>query len=199
MEPLTKSTVDKNPFKQFANYYNNILSSGLKEPTAMTLATANKEGIPSARTVLLKGYDENGFIFFTNYESKKGKNLTENPYAELLFFWMEPNKQVRISGKVVKTSREESEKYFNMRPVDSRISAWTSKQSTDVPDREFLEKKFIEYKEKFGDDVPLPPFWGGFRLIPEQFEFWQGRENRLHDRIVYRKKNGKWEIIRLAP
>jgi pyridoxamine 5'-phosphate oxidase len=171
----------------------------LKEPTAMTLATSSKDGIPSARTVLLKGYDENGFIFFTNYESKKGKNLVENPFAELLFFWMEPNRQVRISGKVEKTSMEESEKYFNMRPVDSRISAWTSKQSTDVSDRKYLEKKFTEYKEKFGNNVPLPPFWGGFRLIPVQFEFWQGRESRLHDRICYRKKNGEWEIVRLAP
>jgi pyridoxamine 5'-phosphate oxidase len=199
LEPLTKLTVDKNPFKQFAEWYDVILKSGLKEPTAMTLATASRQGIPSARTVLLKGYDESGFIFFTNYESSKGKNLIENPAAELLFYWQEPVRQVRVSGKVEKTSREESENYFRTRPYESQVGAWASNQSEIIPDREFLEKKFAEFKEKFGRDVPLPPFWGGFRLIPEQFEFWQGRKNRLHDRICYRKKNGEWEIVRLAP
>lgn len=201
---LLKSTVDKNPIKQFAKWYEEVLKSGKTEPTAMTLATASKAGVPSARTVLLKGYDEKGFLFFTNYESRKGKELSENAFAELLFYWMDLHKQVRISGKVERVSEEESEKYFKSRPLNSQIGAWASKQSEIIPDREYLEKQFSEFREKYSerDDVPLPPFWGGFRLIPERFEFWQGRESRLHDRICYLKKNGgkgEWEIVRLAP
>lgn len=199
MEELKKPTVDKNPIKQFAKWYKTVLKSGLKEPTAMTLATASKGGVPSARTVLLKGYDEKGFLFFTNYGSRKGRELSENPFAELLFYWMDLRKQVRISGRVEKVSKEESEKYFKTRPLNSQIGAWVSRQSEIIPDRKFLEEKYKEYSEKYKEDVPLPPFWGGFRLIPERFEFWQGRENRLHDRICYLKKNGEWEIMRLAP
>ena len=199
MEELKKPTVDKNPVKQFAKWYKTVLKSGLKEPTAMTLATASKGGVPSARTVLLKGYDEKGFLFFTNYGSRKGRELSENPFAELLFYWMDLRKQVRISGRVEKVSKEESKKYFKTRPLNSQIGAWVSRQSEIIPDRKFLEEKYKEYSEKYKEDVPLPPFWGGFRLIPERFEFWQGRENRLHDRICYLKKNGEWEIMRLAP
>ena len=199
LEPLKKSTVDKNPIKQFTGWYNKILQSGTKEPTAMILATASKDGIPSVRTVLLKGYDENGFLFFTNYESRKGKELTENPVAELLFYWMDLQRQVRISGKVEKISKQESENYFKTRPLESKIGAWASKQSEVIPDREYLEKQFSEYEKKFKDNVPLPSNWGGFRLIPECFEFWQGRESRLHDRICYIKKNNVWEIVRVAP
>ena len=199
MEELKKPTVDKNPVKQFAKWYKTVLKSGLKEPTAMTLATASKGGVPSARTVLLKGYDEKGFLFFTNYGSRKGRELSENPFAELLFYWMDLRKQVRISGRVEKISKEESKKYFKTRPLNSQIGAWASRQSEIIPDRKFLEEKYKEYSEKYKEDVPLPPFWGGFRLIPERFEFWQGRENRLHDRICYLKKNGEWEIMRLAP
>ena len=199
MEELKKPTVDKNPIKQFAKWYEVVLKSGLKEPTAMTLATASKGGVPSARTVLLKGYDEKGFLFFTNYGSRKGRELSENPFAELLFYWMDLRKQVRISGRVEKVSKEESEKYFKTRPLNSQIGAWVSRQSEIIPDRKFLEEKYKEYSEKYKENVPLPPFWGGFRLIPERFEFWQGRENRLHDRICYMKKNGEWEIVRLAP
>ena len=199
MEELKKPTVDKNPVKQFAKWYKTVLKSGLKEPTAMTLATASKGGVPSARTVLLKGYDEKGFLFFTNYGSRKGRELSENPFAELLFYWMDLRKQVRISGRVEKVSKEESEKYFKTRPLNSQIGAWASRQSKIIRDRKFLEEKYKEYSEKYKEDVPLPPFWGGFRLIPERFEFWQGRENRLHDRICYLKKNGEWEIMRLAP
>jgi pyridoxamine 5'-phosphate oxidase len=195
---LKKSTVDKNPFKQFETWYGEVLNSDIKEPTAVTLATSSKDGTPSARTVLLKGFDEDGFVFFTNYESRKGKNLIENPVGELLFYWMDLQRQVRISGRVEKTSREESEEYFKTRPIKSRIGAWASKQSSIIPNREHLEKQFAEFEKKFGDDVPLPPHWGGFRLIPEQFEFWQGRESRLHDRICYKKKDGVWEIVRLA-
>ncbi|MDO8549823.1 MAG: pyridoxamine 5'-phosphate oxidase [Ignavibacteria bacterium] len=199
LEPLTKSIVDKNPFKQFEIWYQEILKSDVKEPTAMTLATASKKGFPSARTVLLKEYDEKGFLFFTNYESRKGKELIENPAAELLFYWMDLQRQVRISGKVEKTDREDSEQYFKTRPLKSRIGAWASKQSEIIPDREYLEKRFSEFEKKFKDDVPLPSNWGGFRLIPERFEFWQGRESRLHDRICYLKKNKEWEIVRLSP
>jgi len=199
VEELKKPTVDKNPIKQFAKWYKTVLKSGLKEPTAMTLATASKGGVPSARTVLLKGYDEKGFLFFTNYGSRKGRELSENPFAELLFYWMDLRKQVRISGRVEKISKEESKKYFKTRPLNSQIGAWVSRQSEIIPDRKFLEEKYKEYSEKYKEDVPLPPFWGGFRLIPERFEFWQGRENRLHDRICYLKKNGEWEIMRLAP
>ncbi len=199
LNELRKSKVDKNPFKQFEIWYDVILKSGIKEPSAMTLATADKNGTPSARTVLLKGFDENGFLFFTNYGSRKGRELTENPDAELLFFWMDLQRQVRISGKAEKTSKEISAEYFKTRPLKSKLGAWASKQSEVIPDREYLEKKFNEFEKKFGDDIPLPPNWGGFRLIPETFEFWQGRENRLHDRICYRKKNNKWEIERLAP
>jgi pyridoxamine 5'-phosphate oxidase len=195
---LKKSTVDRNPFKQFKAWYGEVLNSDIKEPTAVTLATSSKDGTPSARTVLLKGFDENSFFFFTNYESRKGENLIENPVAELLFYWMDLQRQVRISGRVEKTSREVSEEYFKTRPLKSRIGAWASKQSSIIPNREYLEKQFAEFEKKFGDDVPLPPHWGGFRLIPEQFEFWQGRESRLHDRICYMKKDGVWEIVRLA-
>jgi pyridoxamine 5'-phosphate oxidase len=195
---LKKSTVDRNPFKQFKAWYGEVLNSDIKEPTAVTLVTSSKDGIPSARTVLLKGFDENSFFFFTNYKSRKGENLIENPVGELLFYWMDLQRQVRISGRVEKTSREESEEYFKTRPIKSRIGAWASKQSNVIPDREHLEKQFAEFEKKFVDDVPLPPHWGGFRLIPEQFEFWQGRESRLHDRICYNKKDGGWEIVRLA-
>jgi pyridoxamine 5'-phosphate oxidase len=199
---LTKSIVDKNPFKQFESWYQEILKSDVKEPSAMTLATADKTGRPSARTVLLKSFDENGFLFFTNYESRKGKELIENPVAELLFYWMDLQRQVRIFGKVKKTSREVSEKYFNTRPLKSRISAWVSRQSSIIPNREFLENQFAEFESRLmsgKDDVPLPSNWGGFRLIPERFEFWQGRDSRLHDRICYVKNNSEWEIVRLSP
>lgn len=191
--------IDKNPFNQFTKWYNVILNSGIKEPSAMILSTADKDGIPSVRTVLLKGYDEAGFLFFTNYESRKGRELIQNPVAELLFYWMNLDRQVRIYGKVEKTSKEESEKYFITRSLQSRISAWASKQSEKIPNREYLEKRFAEFEEKFNDDIPLPPNWGGFRLIPEKFEFWQEREKRLHDRICYLKKSKEWEIVRLSP
>ena len=199
MDALKKSSVDKNPFKQFESWYNEILKSDIKEPSAMTLSTASRKGVPSVRTVLLKGFDEAGFLFFTNYESKKGRELIQNPVAELLFYWMDFDRQVRISGKVEKTSNEESEKYFISRPLQSRIGAWASKQSEIIPNREYLEKRFVEFEKKFKNYIPLPPNWGGFRLIPGKFEFWQGRENRLHDRIVYLKKDQEWETVRLSP
>lgn len=200
LKELTEKIVDPNPFTQFSHWFNEILKSDIKEPNAMVLATASAEGTPSARTVLLKKYDESGFVFFTNYESHKAKDLTSNPYAEILFVWLDLERQVRIRGRVEKVSAEESEEYFHSRPTNSQIGAWASQQSSVIPDREFLEEKFRETAAKYKDGrIPLPPFWGGFRLIPDEFEFWQGRESRLHDRISYRLNKDNWKIVRLSP
>jgi pyridoxamine 5'-phosphate oxidase len=200
LKALTENMIDSNPFTQFSHWFNEMLKADFIEPNAMILATSSVNGIPSLRTVLLKKFDEDGFIFFTNYESRKAKELLVNPNAEVLFVWLELKRQVRISGKVEKISVKESEDYFHSRPTNSQIGAWASKQSSVIPGREYLEKKYEEYSEKFKDGkIPLPPFWGGYRLLPEEFEFWQGRESRLHDRICYRKNKDAWEIFRLAP
>jgi len=197
---LNESNIDLNPVKQFSTWLNEAIAAEVIEPTAMALSTASKKGIPSARIVLLKGIDEKGIVFFTNYESAKAKNLFENPNAEALFHWKELGRQVRVSGIVKKVSKKESKEYFKTRPRESQLGAWVSKQSSEIPSREYLEKKFEDAKQKFkGKEIPLPPFWGGFRIIPNNFEFWQGRENRLHDRICYKKKDGEWKIIRLSP
>jgi pyridoxamine 5'-phosphate oxidase len=165
----------------------------------MTIATATKNGIPSARMVLLKGFDETGFTFFTNYESRKGKELLENPFASLLFWWREFERQVRIEGKIEKISRKESGEYFNLRPLKSRYGALASNQSEVVENREVLEKRFLDLEKQFGDNPPTPVNWGGYKLIPAKFEFWQGRRDRLHDRICYEKDKGDWTIYRLQP
>ncbi len=200
LKELTENRIDSNPFMQFTYWFDELLKTDFISPNAMILATSSKKGIPSVRTVLLKNFDENGFVFYTNYESRKARELFENPNAEILFLWLELERQIRISGSVEKISPKESEDYFHSRPTDSQIGAWASKQSSVIPDREFLEKKYKEFSEKFKNEtIPLPPFWGGFRLIPNEFEFWQGRESRLHDRICYRKKNDEWEIVRLSP
>ena len=200
LERLDESTVEVNPIQQFAKWMEEALKSDLLDPTGMALGTANKKGIPSVRMVLLKGFDEKGFVFFTNYESHKGNDLNNNPNASLLFFWKELERQIRITGTIEKTSRQESEEYFHSRPIESQISALASRQSSPIPSRIFLENEFDELKLKYeGRQIPLPPFWGGFRLIPNYFEFWQGRENRLHDRISYKIKNEFWDIIRLSP
>jgi pyridoxamine 5'-phosphate oxidase len=197
---LSEENVSKNPFKQFNNWFQDVLKSGVIEPNAMILATSNKKSNPSARTVLLKNFNEKDFLFFTNYKSRKGKELKNNPFASLLFYWPELQRQVRIEGKIKKVSREMSAEYFHSRPRDAQIAAWVSNQSSKVSDRKFLDARFEELKKKFGnDEIPLPDYWGGFRLIPDYFEFWQGRENRLHDRICYDLKNKKWKISRLAP
>lgn len=197
---LDISDVTSDPMKQFDIWFKNALESELLEPNAMILSTVSAEGVPSARTVLLKGLDGGGFTFFTNYESQKGKEIEANPNVSLLFLWLELERQVRINGKAVKVSERESYNYFKSRPADSRIGAWASKQSSTVPGRTYLEVKFAEYKKKFGDtEIPLPPFWGGYRVIPEKIEFWQGRPNRLHDRIVYTKIASDWKIERLSP
>jgi len=197
---LVESDVSDDPIEQFAIWFRNALSSDLPDANAMTLATASADGVPSARTVLLKGFDQAGFRFYTNYISKKGQELTANPHAALCFFWPELERQVRIEGEVEKISRKESGAYFEKRPRLSQLGAWASPQSSEVESREALEQNFEEMKQHFkGQDIPLPDFWGGFLLRPISIEFWQGRPGRLHDRIVYKRKKDDWLISRLSP
>lgn len=196
---LLESMIAGDPFEQFKLWFDDALASDVIDANAMTVATVGQDGKPSTRVVLLKDYDHDGFVFYTNYGSKKGTDLTGNPNTVFHFFWPQLDRQIGIYGTVEKTSREESAEYFNSRPVDSRIGAWASAQSSMIASREELEGRFAEYKEKFGDEVPLPEFWGGFRLTPIKFEFWQGRQNRLHDRIVYTLDGGVWTISRLSP
>jgi pyridoxamine 5'-phosphate oxidase len=198
-EGLSEKNIPENPFKLFSGWFNEAQELGLLSANAMMLATASPDGKPSARIVLLKSFDENGFVFYTNYKSRKAGELEKNPYAALLLFWEELRHQVRIEGKVVKISKEESEKYFQTRPYESRLSAWASAQSSVIPDRETLEKKLQEYKKNFAGSVPLPDFWGGYCLEPDSIEFWQGRENRLHDRLKYTRAGKGWKMERLAP
>lgn len=196
---LLESNIVSDPFLQFKRWFDFILSANVIEPNAMTIATATKDGFPSARVVLLKGFDESGFTFFTNYGSRKGQEIAENPFASALFWWRELERQVRIEGKIEKVSRAESEKYFNLRPLKSRYGALASNQSKKVESREVLEKRFTELEKQFGENPPTPENWGGFKLIPNRFEFWQGRQDRLHDRIVYEKHKEDWQIFRLQP
>ncbi|HWA06050.1 MAG TPA: pyridoxamine 5'-phosphate oxidase [Ignavibacteria bacterium] len=196
---LSASSVSKDPFKQFEKWFQDVLNSGFLEPNAMTLATASKSGKPSARVVLLKGIHDSGFVFYTNYKSRKGKDIEENPYGCLLFFWDKLERQIRIEGKIEKVSQKESEEYFNTRPYKSRVGAWASKQSSVIESRSVIVKEFLKYMMKFKTHVPLPDVWGGYRLLPDTFEFWQGRPNRLHDRVRYSKVKSGWKIERLAP
>ena len=198
---LDEAHVSPDPVVEFDRWFSQAQEAKALEPNAMTLATATREGAPSARIVLLKGYDERGFVFFTDYRSQKGTELEQNPQASLVFFWPELERQVRITGTVERTSAQESEAYFRSRPRGSRLGAWVSHQSRVIPSRAQLESGLREVEERFPtDDVPLPPHWGGYRLRPEKVEFWQGREDRLHDRIRYlRKKNGGWQVERLSP
>jgi pyridoxamine 5'-phosphate oxidase len=200
-EPLNEEEVDRDPFKQFEAWFRQAEAVVPILPNAMTLATSTKEGVPSSRVVLLKGFDENGFVFYTNYLSQKGRELDENPIATLSFYWAEPARQVRITGRARRTSREESEAYFQTRPIDSQLGAWASDQSTVIPGREVLEQRMEELvKEYEGKLIPLPPYWGGYRVAPFVFEFWQNRASRLHDRIRYRLIGDRdWVIERLAP
>jgi pyridoxamine 5'-phosphate oxidase len=200
-ETLFEKDVSPNPIQQFQKWWNQVRASDITEPNAMTLATASADGLPSARIVLLKGFDERGFVFFTNYKSFKGTQLEENPKACLIFFWKELERQVRIMGLVSKLPQAESDEYFQSRPVGSRIGAWTSPQSQVIPNREWLEQEFEKRKEEFNDgNVPRPPHWGGYLVKPVIVEFWQGRFSRLHDRIQYTlEENGVWKIERLAP
>lgn len=196
---LSSSGVNSDPFKQFTKWFSETLKSGFYEPNGMAMATSSKEGKPSVRMVLLKDFDEKGFVFYSNYKSKKGKELESNPFASLLFYWDSLERQIRIEGKVEKVSKKESEDYFNTRPLKSRVGAWASNQSTVIEGRSVIMKEFLKYLAKFGGNVPLPPTWGGYRLIPDSFEFWQGRPNRLHDRITYTRQKTGWKIERLAP
>ncbi len=197
---LIESEINPNPFVQFNLWMKDALDSGIVHANAMTLATVNSKCVPSARTVLLKDLDDIGFVFYTNYESDKAEELRRNPNASLVFYWREFERQVRITGRVEKVNREESEIYFKSRPLENKLGAWASIQSEEIPDRNYLVDKYNEVKEKFKDsEIPVPPFWGGYRLIPDTFEFWQGREMRLHDRIKYEKKEKSWRIVRLSP
>ncbi len=198
---LTEEEVDSNPLKQFRIWFDQAVQAHLSEPTAMTLATATKKGRPSARMVLLKHFDEHGFVFFTNYTSRKGKELAENPVAALVFHWVDLERQVRMVGSVKKVPRRESIEYFAMRPLGSQIGAVASKQSEVIPNREFLERNAEVVAKKYsGKEIHAPAMWGGFILEPMEIEFWQGRQNRLHDRLLYtRQKNRSWKIERLSP
>ena len=197
---LDKADVDPDPIVQFHEWFENAVEADLHEPNAMILATATNDGKPSARTVLLKGYDERGFVFYTNYEGRKAKEIEANPACALLFYWGELERQVRIEGRATRLSGEESDAYFASRPPGSRLGAWASEQSHPVEDRSILEERVRALQAEYeGREIPRPPFWGGYRIEPETIEFWQGRENRLHDRIVYHRSGRGWKIVRLQP
>ena len=200
-EKLSEKEVDINPVRQFEKWWDEAIHSKIGEVNAMTLATASPDGLPSARVVLLKEFSEKGFVFFTNYESYKGQQLAENPKACLVFFWKELERQVRITGIVVKVSSKESEEYYKSRPEASRISAWASPQSRVIEDRKWIDEKFHKLVNQLeGTDIQRPPYWGGYLVKPVVIEFWQGRPSRLHDRIQYTlQDDGKWVIERLAP
>ncbi len=200
LKELSEDSVSPDPILQFSIWMNEAMNANLLDPNAMTLATASKNGTPSARTVLLRGFDKSGFVFYTNYGSSKAHDLEQNPVASLLFFWVELERQVRISGKVEKISQRESQAYFATRPRESQLGAWASKQSTVISSREALDEQFDEMKKRFENkEIPLPNFWGGYRVIPHKIEFWQGRESRLHDRICYTLNEQNWKIERLSP
>lgn len=200
LQALNEADVDPDPIRQFQRWLDQAIAAELPEPNAMTLATATRDGIPSARIVLLKGLDARGFAFYTNYESRKGQELAENPQAALVFLWTVLERQVRIEGQVEKVAAAETDAYFQSRPLASRLGAWASEQSRVIRDREVLEQRFAELKATYADEmVPRPPHWGGYRVIPHQIEFWQGRTSRLHDRLRYRLEQGNWRIDRLSP
>ena len=200
LQSLLETDVIQNPIQQFTKWWQEAIDSNIDEVNAMTLATSTLDGKPSARTVLLKDYDEQGFVFFTNYNSHKGKELNENPNAALVFFWKELERQIRIEGTVQKIEGDKSDNYFNSRPISSRIGAWSSPQSDVIESREILEANEQNFKEKFGEIIPRPIHWGGYIIQPNLIEFWQGRSSRLHDRLQYKlMENGVWKIERLAP
>ena len=197
---LDKADVDPDPLVQFHDWFEKVIDADLHEPNAMILATATAEGKPSARTVLLKGYDERGFVFYSNYEGRKAKEIDANPTCALLFYWGELERQVRIEGRASRLSGEESDAYFAGRPRGSRLGAWASEQSRPLEDRSILEERVRVLEAEYeGREIPRPPFWGGYRVEPDTIEFWQGRENRLHDRIVYHRSGRGWKIVRLQP
>ena len=196
---MEERDLDPDPLRQFGRWFEDARRAALPVPEAMALATAGAEGRPSVRMVLLKGADERGFAFHTNYESRKGVELAANPHAALLFHWQALERQVRIEGVVDRITVDESEAYFRTRPVGSRLAAWASPQSRPLGDRAELERLYAEAQERFGEDVPLPPTWGGLRLVPDAYEFWQHGDDRLHDRVRYERDGGGWSLTRLAP
>ena len=198
---LSEMDVHPNPFEQFKTWFDQAVAAQLPEPNAMTIATVTSDGKPSARIVLLKDYDERGFVFYTNYKSHKGQQLVENPWGAIAFLWAELERQVRIEGCVEKVSPAESDAYFHSRPIGSQLGAWASNQSQVIESREVLEQQLQKLKEEYDNkEVPRPPHWGGFRVIPNEIEFWQGRPSRLHDRLLYqRSEDGSWKIQRLSP
>ena len=199
---FTKASIDPSPIRQFQTWCDEVRAQGVSEQDviSMTLATAAKDGQPSARVVLLKSFDEYGFVFYTNYQSRKGRDLDANPRASLLFYWSQLWRQVRIDGVAEKISAAESEEYFQSRPLGSKVGAWASNQSEVVANRETLESRFVELAKRFGEQVPRPEHWGGYRLRPNSIEFWQGRDNRLHDRLRYQlQQDGGWLVERLGP
>ncbi len=196
---LTEEDAAADPFVQFDRWFQDTLQAELPLPNAMTLATATNDGRPSARVVLLKGVDARGFVFYTNYDSRKGQELAANPRAALVFAWSELERQVRIEGAIEKVSAEESDEYFDSRPLGSRIGAWASPQSKVLPDKMALATTVAALVLRYGTSPPRPPHWGGYRVLPQAIEFWQGRKNRLHDRLLYTKLSNSWRIERLAP
>ena len=199
-QELSEASVAADPFVQFGNWFDEYIASSPLEPSAMTISSVASDGTPSSRVVLLKGFDDRGFVFFTNYESKKARDILNDPRVAMHFFWPELERQIEIAGIAEKVSREESETYFASRPFDSKLGAWASKQSSELASRGELAHRFADAKSRFeSGEVPCPEFWGGFRVRPTLFEFWQGRPNRLHDRIRYEQTDGVWKITRLYP
>ena len=201
---LRRGDLAPEPLHQFKKWFEEALEAKIREPNAMTLSTIGLDGCPTARTVLMKDYTDDGITFFTNYESRKGRELAETPFASLLFYWKELERQAHIRGKVVKSSPEDSSRYFHSRPYNSRIGAWASEQSAEIPDRGWLDERVDRFEKKFPDSgseesVPRPDFWGGYLLIPESVEFWQGQPGRKHDRFIYRRDGGSWSSGRLSP
>ena len=197
---LTEADAHPDPIEQFRWWFYDALAANLHEPNAMTLATSTPDGRPSARVVLLKGFDERGFVFYTNYEGRKARELDENPYCALVFYWGDLERQVRVEGRAGRVPKEESDAYYESRPRGSRLGAWASVQSHPIRDREALEARLWELEAEYeGCELPRPPFWGGYRVEPEEVEFWQGRENRLHDRLLYRRSHEGWDVVRLQP
>lgn len=201
LQALSEAAIDPDPIQQFRLWFDQAVQAQLLEPNAMTLATVATNGAPSARMVLLKEVDHQGFVFFTNYNSRKGQDLANNPQAALVFWWAELERQVRIEGSVSKIAHEETQAYFWSRPTGSQLGAWVSQQSQVIPDRQVLEDKLLELTKHYQDQkIPCPDYWGGYCVAPRAIEFWQGRPNRLHDRILYQKlDSGDWQIIRLSP